>query len=77
MRRNRSMTVSTPMSAAYPSNGLSAVPTVGRDAELELVDHFLERVPGGTPILVIELELRQMVQSQLMAARLGHASEGR
>jgi DNA-binding CsgD family transcriptional regulator len=29
-------------------------PTVGRDAELELVDRFLERVPGGTPILVIE-----------------------
>ena len=29
-------------------------PTVGRDAELELVDRFLERVPGGTRILVIE-----------------------
>ena len=29
-------------------------PTVGRDAELELVDRFLERVPAGTPILVIE-----------------------
>ncbi len=29
-------------------------PPVGRDAELELVDDFLERVPGGTPILVIE-----------------------
>ena len=29
-------------------------PTFGRDAELELIDRFLERVPGGTPILVIE-----------------------
>jgi DNA-binding CsgD family transcriptional regulator len=42
---------------AYPSRGLSTEgvrPTVGRDAELELVDRFLERVPGGTPILVID-----------------------
>ena len=31
-------------------------PTVGRDAELELVDRFLERVPGGTRILVVEGE---------------------
>ena len=29
-------------------------PTVGRDAELELVDRFLERVPGHTRILVVE-----------------------
>lgn len=29
-------------------------PTVGRDAELELVDSFLERVPGGRPILILE-----------------------
>lgn len=29
-------------------------PTFGRDAELELIDRFLARVPGGTPILVIE-----------------------
>jgi DNA-binding CsgD family transcriptional regulator len=31
-------------------------PTVGRDAELELVDRFLERVPRRTSILVVEGE---------------------
>jgi len=29
-------------------------PIIGRDAGLELVDSFLARVPGGTPVLVIE-----------------------
>jgi DNA-binding CsgD family transcriptional regulator len=49
--------VQLPDSGPYPSRRLSAAgvrPTVGRDAELELVDRFVERVPGGTRILVIE-----------------------
>jgi ATP-dependent Clp protease ATP-binding subunit ClpA len=38
------------------ANGLGTHlrPTIGREVELELVDRFLARVPGGTPVLVIE-----------------------